>query len=98
MKKIFICSPYRGNIENNISKAKQYCKKAIEEGYIPIAPHLYFPLFLDDKKENERCIGIDLGIELLKECFEIWVFGNPTEGMKKEIQYAKILNKNIKYF
>ena len=26
MKKIFICSAYRGNIDGNIEKAKEYCR------------------------------------------------------------------------
>jgi len=98
MKKVFICSPYRGNIENNINKVKYYCKDIFEQGYLPIAPHLYFPQFLDDDNDYERKSGILMGKELLSECDEIWVFGEQTEGMKEEIEFAKLKQKIIKYF
>lgn len=32
-----------------------------------------------------------MGIELLKKCDEIWVFGEPSEGMRAEIEEAKSL-------
>ncbi|HCA28218.1 MAG TPA: DUF4406 domain-containing protein [Ruminococcaceae bacterium] len=90
MKKIFICSAYRGNIDGNIEKAKEYCRwAAVECGVIPIAPHLFFPQFLDDDAETEREIGINMGLSLLKDSSELWYFGDSvTEGMKKEIDTA----------
>lgn len=92
MKKVYICSPYRGNcysVTNNVSCARIYCKKAMEQGVIPIAPHIYFTQFLNDDIEEERNLGMEAGLQLLLECSEIWVYGTPTEGMKKEIEYAK---------
>ena len=91
MKKIFICSPYRGNVEENIRKAKEYSRSCCKQGMIPLTPHLYFTQFLDDENEEERELGIQMGLELLAECSEVWVFGNPSSGMKKEISFAKKL-------
>lgn len=85
MKKVFICSPYRGEVESNKAKARDYCRAAIKQGYLPIAPHLYFTEFLDDTYEKERVLGIAAGIELMSLCDEMWVYGEPTEGMKQEI-------------
>jgi len=53
-KKIYICSPLRGSIENNIRRARVYCRFAFEEGFVPIAPHIYFPQFLDEDNKIER--------------------------------------------
>ncbi len=40
---------------------------------------------------------MDMGLELLKLCDEVWVFGDKiSEGMKKEIEFAKKLNIEIK--
>lgn len=39
-KKVFICSPFRGDMEGNAKKAAVYCRIACEQGYLPIAPHL----------------------------------------------------------
>lgn len=98
MKKVYICSPYRGSIEENSSNAKKYCKQAILNGCLPIAPHVYFTQFLDDNNESERSAGMSCGLQLLSECEEIWVFGNEiTNGMKVEIEYANVNNIPIKF-
>ena len=45
MKLVYIASPYAGDIPNNVERAKEYCKQALEQGVIPIAPHLLYPQF-----------------------------------------------------
>ena len=89
MKRVFICSPYRGNIVENTHNAEHYCKMAIKAGFLPIAPHLYFTRFFNEDSEEERDIGIAMGIELMHLCDEMWVFGKATEGMKREIKAWK---------
>ena len=46
-KKVFICSPFRGDMEGNARKAAGYCRTAWEEGVLPVATHLLFPQFLN---------------------------------------------------
>ena len=60
MMKIFICSPYQGNIEENKKKAAYYAKIVAKAGNVPVAPHIYFPTFLDEKNPNERMTGIEM--------------------------------------
>ena len=86
MKKVFVCSPLRGKYKENIKNAKKYCREIALKGKLPIAPHIYFTQFLKDTSVKERKLGIKMGIELLKICDEIKIFGEPTEGMKKEIK------------
>ena len=89
-KKIYVCSPLRGDIEQNIENAKLYCTYIVREfGYIPVAPHIYFTQFLDDNIDSEREFGIRAGLSLLPNCDELWYFGrNITEGMTEEIDLA----------
>lgn len=87
-KKIFICSPFRGDMEGNSAKAAGHCRRAYEEGHLPIAPHLLFPQFLNEDSLKERADGIAMGLELLLGCDEMWVFGEATEGMEQEIRFA----------
>ena len=87
-KKIFICSPFRGDVEGNSAKAAGYCRRAYEEGNLPIAPHLLFPQFLKEDSLKERADGIAMGLELLLGCDEMWVFGEAPEGMEQEIRFA----------
>ena len=51
---VYICSPYAGEIEKNVKAAQGYSRFAVEKGYIPIAPHLLFPQFLNDANPKER--------------------------------------------
>ena len=63
-KKVFICSPFRGDMEGNARRAAVYSRMACEEGYLPIAPHLLFPQFLNEGIEEERRLGIAMGMVL----------------------------------
>lgn len=87
-KKVFICSPFRGDETKNSMRAAGYCRKAYEEGYLPFAPHLFFPQFLNEGSLAERADGIAMGMIFLKECDEVWVFGKATDGMMQEIKFA----------
>ena len=44
----YVCSPFAGEVKNNTRKAKAYSRRLYELGYLPIAPHLLFPQFMDD--------------------------------------------------
>ena len=88
MKKVFICSPFRGDVEENSVKAAAYCRRAYGEGNFAIAPHLLFPQFLNEDSLKERADGIAMGLELLIGCDEMLVFGEATEGMEQEIRFA----------
>jgi hypothetical protein len=95
---VYICAPYRGDIEANIKKAIKLGRFAYIEGNIPIIPHVLFP-FMDDSNEVDRKNAMFADIILLGKCSEIWVLGdNITEGMKVEIDVAKKHHKTIKYF
>lgn len=96
-KKVFICSPFRGDMEGNARKAAVYSRMACEKGYLPIAPHLLFPQFLNEGLEAERQLGITMGMELLLDCEEVWVFGKATEGMQAEIAFATEQGKKIRF-
>lgn len=91
-KLVYICSPLRGDYENNMENAMAYCSVAMKHlpDVVPIAPHIYFPRFLDDTNEEERELGMAAGIALLDKCDELWAFGleNPSEGMEREIEHA----------
>lgn len=89
---VYICSKYSGNREENKREAEAICRVVMNHypDVIPIAPHVYFPQFLDDSDPTERSLGMEAGLALLDMCDEIWVYDlkNPSEGMKAEIDYA----------
>lgn len=91
MKKVYICSPCRGDYENNIQRAKEYSRAAVEKGVIPVTPHIYLTQFMDDNVPEERELALKIGSELVLGCSELWAFGidQPSAGMAAEIELAK---------
>ena len=96
-KLIFVSSRLRGDMENNMKLAECLCRIVALRGFIPIAPHIIFTRFLDDRNVNERELGLTCGLELLKLCEEIWVFSfdGISQGMQLEIDSAKEMGKTI---
>ena len=104
MKIVYICSPLRGDgspeaIRKNIQRARNYCEDALKERVIPIAPHIYFTQFLDDRIPEQRMLGLKMGLELLTVCHEIWVYGKYkiSEGMQAEIDFAERIGLPVMY-
>lgn len=96
---VYICSPYAGEIEKNLKAAQEYSRFAVVKGYIPIAPHLLFPQFLNDANPKERQLGLFFGNALMSKCSEVWVFGSRiSAGMEAEINRAKWKNYRLRYF
>ena len=96
---VYICSPFAGDVDNNIEAGRHYSRFAVDSGYIPIAPHLLFPQFLNDNNVQERQLGLFFGNVLMSKCLELWVFGDHVSvGMENEISRAKRKNYTIRYF
>lgn len=94
MKRIYVCSPYKGQTLNEITENKQYAatltRACLVSGNIPVTPHLYLTAALDDNNVQERQIGLNAGIELLKTCDEIIIGADKgiSAGMRAEIEIA----------
>lgn len=94
---VYICSPYAGNEEWNTMRAREYSRFAVNNGTIPIAPHLLFPQFMDEATERE--LAMFMNMVVLGRCAELWVFGDRiSEGMAAEILRAKWKRMRIRYF
>jgi len=96
---IYVCSPLRGDIYRNIKKAVGYSLFVYKKGGIPLAPHTIFTQFLDDNIAEQREAGIEMGLQLLLKCEELWAFGDRlSEGMIIEIAAAKSFGIKVKRF
>ena len=94
-KRIYICTPYRAgtqeDIDKNVEAAREICARIIKEGNCPVAPHLYFPQFMNDDNELEREFGLQAGLEALRNCDEIYALIKDdyiSEGLARELSYA----------
>lgn len=99
---VYVCSPLRAYENNtqkkNIAAATRYSRYVYERGFTPVTPHIYFTLFMSDDLEKERTDAIIMGQQLLRNCSELWVFGDYiSEGMRSEIALAKQWGIPISY-
>ena len=96
---VYICSPFSDDVDGNIAAARRYSRFAVDKGYIPIAPHLLFPQFLNEADPNERQLGLFFGNALMSKCSEVWVFGSViTSGMEAEIKRARWKHYHVRFF
>ena len=96
---VYVCSPYAGDVENNVANAKKYSRFAVENNAIPVTPHLLYPQFMDDANEQEREMARHFNYVLLGKCTELWVFGGVvSRGMAHEINVAKKRRMKIRWF
>lgn len=99
IKLVYVCSPYRDNPVKNTNLAMEYCKVIFNRNNIPIAPHLYFPLFMNDNNKEVRELALELNKRLIDMCDYVVVFGYViSEGMKIEIEYAHSIGKEVMQF
>lgn len=95
MEKVYVCSQYatRGNKETNLEFAKLFCMQIIEEGKLPICPHLFFGQVLNDEVKSQRAAGLGIGLDMLEDCSELRIYSCLSDGMRGEI--AKAINMGI---
>lgn len=108
-RKVYICSPFRPTNPNpilaanelidNLKLAKDACTFAALRGCDPVAPHLFYPQFLNDNDSTERALGMELGIKAVRACDELWIISpRISSGMSAEIKTAKQLGIPVLVF
>jgi hypothetical protein len=98
MKLVYICSPFAGDVENNVRFAKAACRYAMKQDCAPVAVHLMYPQILNDAVPSERKAGIRMGLRVLVSCEELWVCGGTvSHGMSCEIAKAGRLGIPVRY-
>ena len=96
---VYICSPYAGNVEQNVNMARVYSRFAVKNTCIPLAPHLLYPQFMDDGSPAERELALFMGLVLRTKCEQVWVFGGViSAGMAAEIAKAEKKKIPVRYF
>lgn len=94
IKNIYVCSPLsaksKEGIKYNMLLAQSHMAFLESHGLKGKAPHAYLPLLLDDDIPEERALALNFGLELLKLCNALCIFGDRiSKGMWGEISYAK---------
>ena len=90
MPSVYICHPFGSDPHGNSDRVRKICRWFAQQGYLPLAPHIYLPQFLDEATERE--IAMDLCRRLIALADELLVFGEPTAGMLMEMEEARRLD------
>jgi hypothetical protein len=94
--RVYVCHPFGGDPEGNARKVTAICRSLVEGGHLPIAPHLYLPVFVDEK--SERGLALALCLELVAVCDELRAYGGTvTGGMRREIDRAEALGIPVRF-
>lgn len=86
-KFVYLCHPFSDDPAGNAADVHEIARGIAAERLIPVAPHLWLPNLLDEAKDRRRAMRICL--ELVDLCDEVRVYGEPTAGMREEIEYAR---------
>lgn len=89
MKKVYIAHPLRGaDREKNIAEVTKICRKISElfPEVLPVSPIHAFS-FLDDCGEEGEKKALELCLELLKRCDEVWLFGDWERSYGCELEW-----------
>ena len=88
MKRVFLCAEAP-------AQSQKIMKHLLWNGTAPILPQMYELLFQTDS-ETERSQMTRAGESLLWLCDEVWVIGEPTPDMARQIRTAKLLNLPVR--
>lgn len=88
MKRVFLCADGEKDV-------RTLFHNLISSGAAPAAPQMY-ALMLEPGNEEEYAQMTRAGESLLWFCDEVWVVGEPTPDMARQIRTAKLLNLPVK--
>jgi len=92
MKKVI----YTAMSKKNFFQKWRIVKFVLEKGFVPLNPFMLYDYFLADSVNHD--LVKNANHEIIEKCDELWSFGEIADGVKREIDLAKKLNKPIKYF
>ena len=93
IKVVYISHPFGADPRGNAERVRKICRWLAKQGYLPLAPHIYFPQFLEEADEREVAMDFCRGMIGLAD--ELLVFGEPTAGMKMEMEEAERIGVRV---
>jgi len=87
---------YTALSKKNFFQKWRIVKFILEKGLVPLNPFMLYDYFLVDSVDHDLVRNANNTI--IERCDEVWVLGEIADGVEREIEIAKRLNKPIKYF
>lgn len=87
---------YTAMSKKNFFQKWRIVKFVLEKDFIPLNPFMLFDYYIADSIDHNLVKNANNTV--VEKVDEVWVFGEVSDGVKREIEIAKNLNKPIKYF
>lgn len=101
MKRVILESPYAGDVERNLEYGRACLRDSLMRGESPIASHLLLTQqgVLDDSNQEERIIGIEVGLAWCEVSDGTVVYADygVSAGMTYGIHRAITSGKPVEY-
>jgi len=101
MRRVVLESPFAGDVEGNVTYAKQCVHDCLLRNEAPIASHLLFtqPGVLQDNVLAERALGIEAGLAWHEVADAVVVYTDKgvSKGTKDAIERAEQIGTPIEY-
>lgn len=86
--RVYVAHPYSDDPVGNVRRVRAICRAVVDEGHVPIAPHLFLPAFVDEA--TERDLALRICTEFVTCCDALWFYGTRiSPGMEREISAAQ---------
>ena len=89
MQAVFISHPFSADPFGNGAAVRDLARRVALEGYLPLAPQIYLPQFINEATERDVALRLCLALVALSD--EVRVYGVWSAGMKLEIAEARRL-------
>lgn len=101
MRRVFVASPYAGDIDRNVHYATCAMADCLRRGEAPFAPHLLYtrPGVLRDEDPKERALGMAAGNAWaeIADALVVYTDLGVSAGMEAEIAEARRREQTIEY-
>jgi hypothetical protein len=101
MRRVYLESPYEGDVEQNIEYACACMMDCLSRGEAPMASHLLYtqPGMLRDEILNERRLGIAAGLAwaTVAEATVVYTDLGISRGMEYGIDHAEQCGRPVEY-
>lgn len=92
MKVCYLAHPISGDVHGNVQKVLRLVNHLLRSApaVMPFAPYISSLMILDDSREEDRRLGIMSNLVWFEKRVidELWICGDLSEGVQREIDWA----------
>jgi hypothetical protein len=95
MKLVYVCHPFAADPAGTVERVRHIVAHLVRTKVLPVAPHLYLPQLFDEATQRDE--AMEACLEMLRRCDAVFVYGEPSVGMVREIEEANRLRIPVVY-